>query len=694
MADSHADIVKQFEADWESERDNRDDAMSDLQFLAGDQWPASVRKAREAEGRPVLTINRMSQFVAQVSGNLRQSYPSIVPVPVDGGSDKNLTDIYAGLVRQIEYLSGAGSAYAWGAQCSISCGVGHWRVDTEYSDNDGFDQDICIKRIMDPLSVVWDAGATEIDRSDAWHCTVTEMIPLSEYKRRFPEQKKEPTDFPTLGDSSGSLYWGDGDKVRIASYWCKKPVKKTLGITQEGRVFDLSKLPGVAIQSLGIIRTRDVEAYKIMHQLMDGNDFLSDEQDWAGCYIPVIPCFGNEIAYDGKVVRHGIIRWAKDPQRLYNYFRSAAAEAIGLAPKAPWLAPLQAIEGLERYWERANTANLPYLPYKVIPETPLAKPERTQPAAPPASMWQEAEIAENDMKSTTGVYDAALGQRSNETSGVAIEARQQQTDNSSFVYFDNFNYAIRRTGQILVDLIPKIYDGERVIRILGTDEQEAFVPINQSVQTIDGPALVNDLSAGKFDVRVKTGPSYVNARQQAREELGKIIQADPQIMNVIGDLYFEAQDFPLAEKLAERFKKAIPPGLTQEGPQQPDQGQQMAMQAQIAELQAKIEKMKAETFDKEQSGISKQIDNQAKAASLATFGPEPPAHVQKEADRQFQSQEADKGRFAQAHEAERGRQHAFTEAERGRENANAEAERGRQFSRQERRETAAVQPAK
>lgn len=690
MALNHKEIIEQVTSDWEADRDNRQDALSDLKFRAGDQWPAAERSRREAAGRPVLTVNRMGQFISQVSGNLRQSHPAIIPVPVDGGSDKNLTEIYTGLVRQIEYLSGASAAYAWGAECSIACGIGHWRVDTQYSSNDGFDQDICIKRIMDPLSVIWDAGSTELDRSDAWHCTVTEMIPMSEYKRRFKKKDgdKAPTDFPTQSQDLGSLYWGDEDQVRIASVWRREVVKKTLGITQQGQVFDLTKLPPVAVQSMGIVRTREVEGYKVKHQVMDGNDFLSDDQDWAGCYIPIVPCIGQEIAFDGKVIRHGIIRWAKDPQRLYNYFRSAAAESIGLAPKAPWLVPLNLIKGLEPYWKAANTANLPYLPYNPDVQAPLLKPERTQPATPPASMWQEAEIAENDMKSTTGVYDSALGQRSNETSGVAIERRQQQTDNASFVYFDNFGHAMRRTGTILVDLIPKIYDGERVLRILGSDMEESFVPINQTVMTMHGPAIVNDISAGKFDVRIKTGPSYVNARQQAKEELGQIIQADPSLMQIIGDLYFEAQDFAGAEKLAERMKKAIPPQLTQEGPQGPDPAQQQAQQAQmaalqvqLAEAQAKVKKLEAEAFDKEQSGIGKQIDNAERTASLQQYGPEPPAHVQRQEDRMHDMEKTNVGHAVKLTEAERSRRFNLMESE-----------RGRQFSREERKDMARQQP--
>lgn len=675
MALEHKEILELVEADWRSDRDNRDDALSDLKFAGGDQWNPSVKAQREAEGRPVLTINRMGQFVRQVSGNLRQSYPAITPVPVDGGSDKNLKDIFAGLIRQIEYLSAAGSAYAWGAECSISCGIGHWRVDTRYSDDDGFDQDICIKRIMDPLSVIWDAGAIEVDRSDAHRCTVTELIPQDEYKRRFPkaEANGSPTDFPTQPQTFSNLYWQSNDKVRIASYWFKVPTKKLLGITQEGKVFDLTKLPREAADYLGVTRTREAEAFKIQHVVMNGADFLTDFEDWAGSYIPVVPCIGNEIAYDGTVVRHGIVRWAKDPQRLYNFWRSYAAELIGMQPKAPWLVTAAMVEGRETEWGQANRANLPYLTFNPDPDAPGLMPKREAPPAPPAAIWQEAEISESEMKATTGVYDAALGNRSNETSGVAIEARQQQTDNGSFVYFDNFNHAIRRTGQILVDLIPKIYDGERTIRILGTDAEENFVPINQTIQTMHGPVMVNDMSAGKFDVRIKTGPSYVNAQQEARDELGRIIQADPQLMQIFGDLYFEAQNFPLAEKLAERMKKAIPPNLTQEGPAQPqgpDPAQMAIMETQLAEAQAKIKKLEAEAADKEQSAIGKQLDNAEKAASLRQFGPEPPQHVQKAVDRAHQQQETRESRFHSA----------------------SEAERSRQFSRQERLDTQATQP--
>jgi len=662
-AESHADVMKRFQCYWDADRDNRDDALEDQRFLGGDQWPDAVRRSRESDGRPVITINRMGQFVRQVSGMLRQTSPAIDPFPTDDKTDPVLTDIYAGIIRQIEYQSGASSVYSWGAECQISCGIGHWRIDTQYAD-DGFDQEIVIKRIVDPLSVLWDSNSGELDRSDAHECFVMEWVTEDEYFRRFPDQRRDgiPADLPADMYQNG-LYWREDKKFRIASRWCKKPKKKKIGMTQDGQVFDLDKLSRLAIQSLGITQERSIEGWEIKHQVLSGDDFLTDVEIWAGKYIPIVPCIGAEVPIDGQVTRHGIVRWAKDPQRLYNYWRSAAAESIALAPKAPWKATPNMIKGFESMWLNANRQNASVLLYNADESAPNLAPERQQPAAPPAAMWQEAAVATEDMEAATGMYPAALGKKSNETSGVAIEERQQQSDNGTFIYFDNFNHAIRRTGQILVDLIPKIYDGERVVRILGQDETESFVPINKTVQDIYGPVLVNDLNAGKFDVRIKTGPSYASGRQEARAQLSNILANDPTLMQVIGDLYFESLDFPDAKKIAARMKKVIPQQLLgeEEGgqPQQPDPIAEAGTRLQLAAAEADVAKKQAEAFDKEQSGIGKQIENESRVASIRQFGLEPPQHLVKEQDRVHDMNKTREGHMVKMTEAERGRQ--FTE---------------------------------
>lgn len=659
-AETHSDVMKRFQNYWDADRNNRDDALEDQRFLGGDQWPEGVRRIREADGKPVITVNRMGQFVRQVSGMLRQTSPAIDPFPTDDKTDPVLTDIYAGIIRQIEYQSGASSVYSWGAECQISCGIGHWRVDTKYVD-DGFDQEICIKRIVDPLSVLWDSNSGELDRSDAYECFVMEWVTEDEYYRRFPKQRKDgiPTDMPADMYKNG-LFWREDNKFRIASKWCKTPKKKKIGMTQDGQVFDLERLSRIALQSLGITREREIDSFEIKHQVMSGDDFLTDVEDWAGKYIPVIPCIGAEVPIDGQIVRHGIVRWAKDPQRLYNYWRSTAAETIALAPKAPWLATPDHIKGYESMWLNANRQNSSVLLFNADSAVPGLVPQRQQPAAPPAAMWQEAQVATADMEAATGMYPSSLGKPSNENSGVAIEERQQQSDNGTFIYFDNFNHAIRRTGQVLVDLIPKIYDSERVVRMLGVDGSESFAPINKTVMDVYGPVLVNDLSAGKFDVRIKTGPSYASARQEARDQLGKIIAEDPTLMQVFGDIYFENLDFPDSKKLAARMKKVIKPEILagEEGQEQPppDPMAQMAMKTQLDEALAKIEKLKAESFKTEQVGIGQQIDNQTRMISVAEHGIEPPAHVQKQDDREHDMTKTRLGHTVQMTEAERGRQ--------------------------------------
>jgi hypothetical protein len=327
---------------------------------------------------------------------------------------------------------------------------------------------------------------------------------------------------------------------------------------------------------------------------------------------PIIPVMGDEISFEGQTVRAGLIRWAKDSQQAYNYWRSAAIEAIGNAPKAPWLISKEQIEGWEKVWQQANRSNLAYLPYNANPENPNDRPTRERPADPPSALWQEANIARDEMKGVTGIYDASLGAQGNETSGKAIIARERQGDVGNYNFIDNFNAAIRRTGQVLIDLIPKIYDTDRTIRIIGKDEKEGFVPINRTVIAPDGqPVVINDISQARFDIRVKTGPSYTTQRVEAREQLAQALQGNPQLWAIIGDLVFKYSDFEGADEIAERIRRTMPPEVLGEAapPQQPDPMAEMAQrlgmereklalaleQVKIEQEQAKTDKTVADT---------------------------------------------------------------------------------------------------
>ena len=401
MAIEITDILDQHEADWEADKTNRDEALEDLRFVRGGrhQWPANVLQQRESKDRPCITVNQMPQFVRQVSGDIRQSQPAIECYPVDDQTDPVLSDIFEGAIRQIEYQSGAQSIYGYGAECAIMSGIGHWQITTDYADDSAFDQDIFIKRIMDPLAVLWDSNAVEMDRSDAGHCFVHEMMAKADFKKNYPDAGQTDMDD---GITAGSgTDWIDGDFIRIAAYWVKQEIDIHLGLTQDGKTIRLDEIDKEIIPYLGIVRDRKAKSHKVCRYLINGSEILEDKQDWAGKHIPIVPVIGSEMAVNGEVVRKSLIRDAKAPQQLYNYWRSHAAESIALAPKAPWLVQIEHITGLESFWNRANKDNQPYLPYKASSDGQVR--QRHEPAAPPPPMWQGAEVSRQDMNTTTGI---------------------------------------------------------------------------------------------------------------------------------------------------------------------------------------------------------------------------------------------------------------------------------------------------
>lgn len=642
---------------WEHDKDNRVDAANDLNFLAGNQWPESVRQQRENEGRPLLTINRLPQFVRQVSNDIRQADIAIKVVPSDGavaeakgvtnprqeleeqqrqpqpqgmaeqqegmepGMGHNggppmkkkkpmtMADVMNGLIREIQYQSSASHVYATTAEHQVACGMGNFRIITQYMDDDLFDQEIRIEAIQQPLNVYWDPGAVKIDRSDAMWCCITQMMPKKSFKAKYPKKRDVSVeDFEVREDG---LFWTTTDEVRVAEYWYKKPIKKRIAQLTDGTVVE----DVAGIDPAEIVQEREVDTFEIVQYVVSGAEVLDGPNRWAGKYIPVIPVIGSEIPLERRTYRHGLIRFARDPQQLYNYARSSAAEVMGQAPKSPWLVTTKMIGAFKSLWDSANKRSLPYLPYEPDDRAPQG-PQRQPPPDVPTAYVQEAGVADADIKATVGIYDPQLGQRSNENSGRAIMAREQQGDTGTFHYSDNLKRSLEYAGRVLIDLIPKIYDNDRVIRILGEDDTEFYVPINREVMQVitdnDGQpttksVLLNDLSAGRYDCRVKIGPSYATKRMESADSMMQFMQAFPPAAQVMGDLVAEHMDWPGADAIAQRLKRAVPPQvLGEDAPPQPPDPMQ-ALQAKAAELQlqqsqiqmqelmAKVEKLTAET---------------------------------------------------------------------------------------------------
>lgn len=622
----HAEILELFNEDWKADEANRDASYDDLRFLAGDQWDERARAEREAARRPMVTINRVGQFVRQVTGDMRLNPTSINVLPVDDEGDIEKAEIFEGLIRQIEYASGATQAYAHAFECSAGIGIGHFRINTRYAQDSVSDQEIVVERIINPLAVVWDSAAVTIDRSDALHCFVTELMPRRVFKKRYP--KASETDFPHF-DQGSSLFWRTDDSIRVAEFWHKEPYDRTLALMLDGSTVDITDVRKADRKFLPIQQERTFTDYRIKQYIVSGSEILSGPNDWAGKHIPIVPAIGTEIPLDESIVRHGLIRWLKDPQRMYNYYRSSQSELIGQQPRAPFFATPTMVKGWEKEWNTMNTSPRQWVPFNPDPLVP-GGPKREPPPQASTALWQEAQIANEDMKATTGIYDASLGAKSNETSGRAILARQREGDVGSFHYFDNFKAAIKRAGDIMVDLIPRIYDAPRTVRIIGKEEAEPeYAQVNQPAFDTEQyvETVLNDLSVGRFDVRVTAGPSFSTQREEARESMMAATQANPALWQVAGDLIVKAMDWPGAKEIAERLKRTIPPQITgDEEALQAQQPQPDPMQEAMARLATEAEEAKIEK-DKSAAML-----NVAKAEQIGVETQLAPVKVEIEAD--------------------------------------------------------------
>lgn len=601
---------------------NFDAAQEDVVFLAGTQWPESIRKQREDEGRPCLTLNKLPQYIDQVLGDQLQNRPAIHVHPVEdnrgvqvsnvtGNHDYDLAELYQYLIRNIEYTCNAEAHYDRAFQHAVEGGFGWLRVLTCYATDHAFDQDIKITSIKNRFAVLMDPDCVEPDCSDANYCFISERMTLKKFRKKYPGKRTGDLSDADRGEYS---WWCGDEHIRVAEYFYRVPATRELLLLSDQRTVYLDEventLPQLAQEGITVIRRRKVETYKVMWEKITAYDVLEGPKEWVGTTIPVTPVLGKEITVGDKTYLRGLIRYAKDSQRMHNFWMTAATERVALAPKAPWVAPAEAIDGYETEWANANRENRSVLRYNTLPNGD--KPSRQQPAQMPAAELQIAMSMTDEMKSTIGIYDASVGAQGNETSGRAILARQRQGDRGTFAYVDNLAKAIRRIGQILIEIIPKVYDTERTIRMRFEDETGDYVRINQTVLDAMGNEIkINDISAGRFDVTIKTGPSYQTQRMEAAESLMQFVQAMPSAGGVIMDLIAKNMDWPGASDIADRLRKILPPGILskqemeEEGiePPQPTPADEIAMvqaQAEQAKAQAEIATAEAKTAEAQQ----------------------------------------------------------------------------------------------
>jgi len=583
----------------EAEEENREAALDDLKFLAGEQWSTEAAKLRK--GRPQLTINRLPQFVRQVVNEQRKTRPAIDVIPTDSKAAKPTADVLQGLVRHIERTSRAKIAYDNAFEYAVSCGFGHFRISTKYCDDSGFDQEIVIDRIANPFSVYRDPTSKEPDHADDRFTFVTDLMDPEDFEA---EYGFKPSTIEDAGVGDDVQDWFDGEQVRVAEYWRRVVEDVEVHALASGRTIEgaLDKRARASLMQMGdaVLKSRTSRKTRVEQYLMTVDKVIK-RAEWPGKYIPIITVIGGEMNVAGKVTLTSLVRFAKDPARMYNYWASAETEVVALQPKAPWIAPEGSFDDHEAEWARANTENTAYLEYRPIQGQP--GPQRQFFPGVPQGIREGRMAAAEDIKAVVGMYDASLGARSNETSGVALKARQQEGDTSTYHYIDNQARAIEQCGRIIIDLIPHVYDTPRAVRILGPSDEQELVVINQLfIDPATGQEYMHDLSLGKYDVGVRVGPSFESKRQEMTQAMIELGQANPQLLQLTGDLIFRNMDWPDSEKIAERL---VPPQFRNDGqpPQEPPEVAAAKAQGQ-AILQA--EQIKAQSTE-----ARAQIDAQA-----------------------------------------------------------------------------------
>ena len=542
------EVRKRFQIAEDFSAEVRQEMLDDVRFARlGDQWASYAKYDRNRPGqeRPMLVVNRLLQFRDRVVNEIRQNTPSVRIRPVNDEADQDTADVLMGIIRHIQDNSNASIAYDTAVEWQVDIGIGYIRVRNDWVNDTSFDQDIFIDRIVDPFKVYLDPHSKQPDGSDAEWCIIAEEMSKEEFKRLYPGVDMTQWNPAGNGDAQG---WYTEDSVRIAEYY-----------------YIQHDMQEITDPETGMTRTGDIR--RCMWAKVTG-DHILEQTEIPTKYIPVVPVLGHELWLQGKRYLSGLVRNAKDSQRLYNYYLSANAENVALAPKAPFIGVAGQFES-DPNWGTANKYSHAYLEYDPvsIAGTPAGAPQRSQPPQASSAIMQAIQLAENDIMQSMGIYQPSLGSQSNETSGRALLLRQKQSETGNFHFQDNLNRSIRQIGRICIDMIPKIYDRPRVARILGEDGGSKTVQLDPNLPQpsygTDNPAIdsIYNPTIGEYDVVCDSGPSYATKRDEAANMMLSLTQANPQLFQMVGDLMMKNMDWPGSEEIAKRLQAMLPPQL-------------------------------------------------------------------------------------------------------------------------------------
>lgn len=625
MAETDKDLLKtainRFDIAEDADNEFRRLFKEDLEFVAGDQWAPLAKQQRTESSRPCFTVDRINAFLRQIVNEQRQNKPRIEVLANGNGATDIVANVMQGMIKHIEYDSAADSHYDRAGWYAAAGGVGYLRLRADYESGNSFNQKLIIEAVADPMTVFFDPNSVQPDGSDAEWAFIVDTVPKEDFLHRYPNAQLT-RDINDMGGwmnyTSYDAGWITQNSIRIAEYYYKDHQPATLyqildNVT--GQIYTTMEEPPKDIRDAGmvVILNKRSTTKTVIKWCLITRDEILDESVWPDTCIPVFPVYGEDYFVDGKRVKQGAVRRAKDAQKLLNFTTSLQAEIIDLNAKAPWIGAAGQFDGYEDQWRDANRKNFGYLEYNAldINGNPAPPPQRNAVEAPITAVQQTKMQSVEDLKSIFGIFDASLGAAGNETSGVAILARKEQSGISNYHYYDNLVRTIRRLGKSLVDVIPYYYDNERMIRIIKPNDETEMVIINGA----DKSGRVIDLSQGSYDVVIQTGPGYSTQRQEMVEKSIALMAAYPQAAPLISDLVVQEMSFDGAKQIARRLRAAVPPEVLMNSEEEIDSENAEQM---IGMLQAQLKQTKeqamalnahAENVERELAAKSDELKN-------------------------------------------------------------------------------------
>jgi hypothetical protein len=629
-----AEVIKRYELATNAEAENRKLFSEDLRFVYQDtieadgQWDSSILLLRR--GRPSYTFNRVIGSVNLVLGDQRQTRPAVRIRAASKDASISTATILSGLVRDIEQCSHAEAIYDAQFKNAVAGGWGAWRIVPDYEDDHSFHQVLRIKDIPNPLTVLWDPEATDPCRGDSMWCIVAERISKEKYNALYPDN--DPESIAWSRDSRG---WATENEVRIAEYFKKVPVVRSIAELDDGRVVDndadfqaiytqLQEERGPDDSSYAKVkRTRDVKTWEVEWYLVDAANVLAGPIRYKWKRIPVIRVPGRCVNIEGKQKCQSLVRHTKDPQRTYNFHRSTMIELINQVPRAPYMVTPKMVKGYEDMWATANTNNRPYLIYDPDPDVPGGKPQREPPPDVPEALVTLAQADLNDIQAATGYFGAALGdtqEQGDRTSGKALIARQRKSDLGSYEFIDNLGKALKLSTECILDMVPTVYDTQRIIRVIGQDGVEKYEEVNK----VTPNGLVNSLKQGFYDCVVTIGPSYQTARQENLATLLDAMDVMPQLTQLCPDLIMRNVDSPETDEMVRRLRiPLIQQGIVQPTPDEqknlpppPQPNPEQQAQLQLLQGKAAVAQSKAQAAPLEHQKLLDDIVHNRLSAAL------------------------------------------------------------------------------